>query len=114
MRNQGIEERRIPNGPAAAAFLGGGIGAFAVGLMTTLSEASTAISSKLSFVAPVGPLSGKTTIAVIIWLIAWAVLGNMWKDKEVDFGKVSLAAFILLGLGILGTFPPFFEIFAAE
>ena len=63
---------------------------------------------------PVGPLSGKTTVAVIIWLIAFEVLGTMWKDKEVDFSKVSLAAFISLALGILGTFPPFFELFAAE
>lgn len=114
MNTQGMEERPIPNGPAAAAFLGGGVGAFAVGLMTTLSEASTAVAGKLNFYAPVGPLSGKTTIAVIIWLIAWAVLGNMWKDKEVDFGRVSLVAFILLVVGILGTFPPFFELFAAE
>lgn len=114
MATKRMEESSIPNGKAAAAFLAGGIGAFAIGLMTTLAEASTAIADKLRFVAPVGPLSGKTTVAVIIWLISWGVLGTLWKDKEVDFSKVSLASFILLGLGILGTFPPFFELFAAE
>jgi hypothetical protein len=114
MTNQGMEERRIPNGSAAAAFLAGGIGAFAVGLMTTLAEASSAVADMLRFSAPVGPLSGKTTVAVIVWLIVWGVLGGLWKGKEVDFGKVSLAAFILLALGLLGTFPPFFELFAAE
>jgi hypothetical protein len=114
MTNQGMEERRIPNGPAAAALLAGGIGAFAVGTLTTLAEASTAVADMLRFYAPVGPLSGKTTVAVIVWLIAWGVLGVSWKDREVDFNKVSLAAFIMLILGILGTFPPFFELFAAE
>jgi hypothetical protein len=114
MTTREMQESRIPNGPAAAALLAGGVGAFTVGLMTTLSEASAAIASKLAFYAPVGPLSGKTTISVIVWLIVWGVLGASFKGKELDFGKVSTAAFILLALGILGTFPPFFELFAAE
>ncbi len=109
-----MEEQRIPNGLAAAALLAGGIGAFAVGLMTTLAEAVSAISNALRFYAPVGPLSGKTTVAVVIWLVSWGVLAAVFKDKDVDFGKVSLAALILLLLGILGTFPPFFELFVAE
>ncbi len=107
------ETQDLPNGLAAAALLAGGIGSFAVGLMTTLAAASTAISNSLKFYAPVGPLSGKTTIAVIVWLIAWGTLGSMWRGKNVDFGRVSLAAFILLGLGILGTFSPFFDLFAS-
>ena len=107
------ETQDLPNGLAAAALLAGGIGAFAVGLMTTLSEASTTISNSLNFYNPVGPLSGKTTIAVVVWLIVWGILGSMWRGKNVDFGRVSLAALILLALGILGTFPPFFELFVA-
>lgn len=114
MTNQEMDERRIPNGPAAAALLAGGIGGFAMGAMTALAEASTAVADILRFYAPAGPLSGKTTVAVIVWLIAWGVLGMSWKDKDVDFGKASLAAFIMLALGLLGTFPPFFELFAGE
>ena len=64
------EERPLPNGAVAAALLAGGIGAFAVGLMTVLAEASEAIANLLRFSGPVGPLSGKTTVAVVIWLIA--------------------------------------------
>jgi hypothetical protein len=114
MATQTATQEKLPNGLAAAALLAGGIGSFAVGLMTTLSEAVASLGPVLTFVKPVGPLSGKTTVAVIIWLIAWVALGWIWKDKDVDFGKVSLWAFILLGLGLLGTFPPFFELFAAE
>lgn len=104
----------LPNGLAAAALLAGGIGAFAVGLMTVLAEAFEGIRAALAFYRPAGPLSGKTTVAMIIWLIAWPLLGNLWKGKEVDFARASLWAFILLGLGLLGTFPPFFELFAGE
>ncbi|HLE28484.1 MAG TPA: hypothetical protein VI793_10230 [Anaerolineales bacterium] len=108
------EERPLPNGAVAAALLAGGIGAFAVGLMTVLAEASEAIANLLRFSGPVGPLSGKTTVAVVIWLIAWGILGVLWRGKNVDFGRVSTAAFMLLALGLLGTFPPFFVLFAAE
>jgi len=105
-------ETLLKNGKAAAALLAGGIGSFVMGLVTTLSEASS-FGSALSWYKPAGPLSGKTTVAVIVWLIAWAVLGNQWKDKDVDFDKISMIALVLLLLGILGTFPPFFELFAA-
>ena len=48
----------MKNGLAAAALLAGGIGAFGVGLMTVLSEASAAIKTAIIFYAPAGPLSG--------------------------------------------------------
>lgn len=101
----------IKNGKAAAALLAGGIGAFALGLMTVLVEASPAIKSALTFVKPVGALSGKTTIGVLIWFVTWIIIGNLWKEKEVSFGKVLILAFGFLGLGLLFTFPPFFLLF---
>ena len=103
----------LKNGLAAAALLAGGIGAFAVGLMTVLVELSAAIKTAFTFFKPVGPLSGKTTLGVIIWLISWIILGSMWKDKNVAFGKIAIAAFIFLALGLVFTFPPFFLLFAA-
>jgi hypothetical protein len=106
-------ETLLKNGKAAAALGAGGIGAFVMGLVTTLSEAPSSFGSALNWYNPAGPLSGKTTVAVIVWLIAWAILGNQWKDKDVDFDKISMIALVLLLLGILGTFPPFFELFAA-
>ncbi len=103
----------IPNGPAAAAILAGGIGAFGLGLMTTISEASTAFSTTLNLYRPVGPLSGKVLGGIIIWVIAWLVLGNMWSKREVNFRSVTTWAFVFLLLGLLLTFPPFFDLFAA-
>jgi len=104
-------ETLLKNGRAAAALLAGGIGSLMVGLLTTLSEAVEFVGTSLNWIKPVGPLSGKTTLAVIIWLIVWVVLNKQWKDKDVEFDKFALISLILLLFGILGTFPPFFGIF---
>lgn len=101
-------------GPAAAAFIAGGIGTFFVGLMTTLAEASAGIKTFLTWSTPVGPLSGKTTVGVLAWLIAWFVLNNMWKGKDYDMRRAFTITLVLIGLGLLLTFPPIFEIFAAD
>lgn len=108
-------ETLIKNGKAAAALLAGGIGALTMGLITTLSAALPDFAkAALSWYVPAGPLSGKTTVSVIVWLVVWAVLGNQWKDKDVDFDKIAMIALVLLLLGILGTFPPFFDLFAPK
>ena len=101
-----------PEGPVSAAILAGGVGALLLGLLTTLAEASTDIKDLLSFYDPVGPLSGKTIGAIVLWLITWGVLHMMWKDKAVESTRVLVASLILIGLGALGTFPIFFQAFA--
>jgi hypothetical protein len=107
-------ETLLKNGKAAAALLAGGIGALTLGLLTTLSESVAAIGTALNWYNPVGALSGKTSVTLIVWLIAWGILGNQWKDKDVDFDKIAILALVLLLLGILGTFPPFFELFVPK
>ena len=104
--------RVLPNGPAAAAFLSAGIGSFALGLMTTLAEASPALRSTLTLSVPAGPLSGKTTVAVVAWLVAWGLLHMMWRSRSLDWGRISWWTYGLIALGLIGTFPPFFELFA--
>lgn len=99
------------NGLAAAALVAGGIGSLVLGLNTILAEVSSAFKTAITFYSPASSLSGKTIVAVIVWLIAWFVLARLWKDKDVDFGKAVLASFIMLGLGVLFTFPPFFTLF---
>ena len=106
-----------PDGPAAAAMLAAGIGVFALGLLTTLSEASTALHDWLEawdFDQGVGPLAGKTTLAAIVWLVSWIVLSiPLWK-REVSLKLWFWVAVVFGALGFLGTFPPFFLSFAAE
>jgi hypothetical protein len=106
MMNQQSEN----NGPIVAAMLAAGIGCFVLGLMVSLGQGSKAISDILNLYNPVGPLGGKTIVAVVVWLIAWGVLASKWKDRSADFGKVYKVTLILVALGLLGTFPLFFDL----
>jgi hypothetical protein len=101
-----------PEGPVAAAILAGGVGALALGVLTTLAEASTSIKDFLAFNEGVGPLSGKTIGAVVIWLVAWVVLHLIYRDKSLESRKALGASLVLIALGVLGTFPIFFQAFA--
>jgi hypothetical protein len=111
----GLESR--PEGPAAAAILAAGIGMFVLGLFTVLSEASVGIHDWLDgwdFDQGVGPLAGKTIVAVIAWAVSWIVLGLGWRRKDVNLKTWFWVALVLGALGFLGTFPPIFTAFAAE
>jgi hypothetical protein len=114
LRNQRDAREAVeptPNGPGAAAILAAGIGCAAVGIVSLAAEVSTGIHDFLNFYNPVGPLSGKTTVAIIIWLVAWFLLSRLWSTKTVDIDRVNLAAFTLLGVGLVLTFPPVWALF---
>jgi hypothetical protein len=104
------QQSEVSNGLIAAAMLAAGIGCFFFGIITDFSEASKAIEGILSFSAGVGALSGKSIVAVVIWLVSWAILASRWKDQSVDFGKMYKVTLILIALGIVATFPLFFEV----
>lgn len=97
------------NGALWAAILASGIGGLAVGLMVVLNEAG--IYAAPSLYGPAGGVSGRTTIASIIWLVSWAVLHRRWRDREVDGGRVTVIAVVLVLLGLVGTFPPVWTLF---
>lgn len=107
-----LEDQSSIMGKAAAALVAAGIGSFAIGLMTTLAEASAGLSSALNIINPVGPLSGKTIVTLVIWLISWAILHSAWKDHDRPFSGVYTTTLVLIALGLLGTFPIFFDLFA--
>jgi len=104
-------QTNIPMGEAAAAFIASGIGCLVMGLMTTGAVLNLALKDFLTWSAPVGPLSGKVGVAVVVYFISWAVLHSQWKGKDVDFNKMFTITLVLLGIGLLLTFPPFFEMF---
>lgn len=102
---------RRPTGPIAAALLAAGVGSSFIGLIVVLGEASTAVSSRLSFYPPTGSLSGKAILTVLVWLLAWTVLHALWSKRDIDLPKAMRLAALLVALGLLGTFPPFFYLF---
>ena len=103
-----------PAGPVAAALLATGIGAFTLGFLTTLSEASTGVHDFLQFTDEVGPLGGKTILAVIAYFGSWAALHALWRRQNPVLRPILIAAAALVALGILGTFPVFFQAFASD
>lgn len=101
-------------GVASAAFVSSGIGCLVIGLMVTGAEMSEGLKNALNWWNPAGPLTGKTAVGVIVWLVSWAILHSLWKDKEVALARAFTVTLILIALGFVFTFPPIFELFAAE
>ena len=103
-----------PNGPAMAALLASGIGVAVLGAVTTVAAASAAFGKAITLNAGVGPLSGKTAIAVAAFALSWIVAGFTLRGRDVSERKFLIATFVLIGLGILGTFPIFYDLFAPK
>lgn len=105
-------EHPKPNGPALAALVGAGIGCTVLGVLTTIAEASADFGKLLAFNKGVGPLAGKTTYAVAAFLVSWAVLAFVMRGKQYNERPLLTLTFALIGIGFLGTFPLFFDLFA--
>jgi hypothetical protein len=114
LREQGVEFPDKPEGPIAAAIVAGGIGCLALGVLVTLAEVSTSFKDWLNWNDDVGPLSGKTVMTVIVWLIAWAALYLVYRNKPIETRRALIVALVLVALGALGTFPTFFQSFTAD
>lgn len=101
-----------PEGPVSAAIIAAGAGALTLGVLTTLAEANASIKDWLQWNDAVGPLSGKTGLSVMIWLVIWLVLHLALRRKAFETGRALTVAIVLIALGVVGTFPTFFELFA--
>ena len=100
-----------PNGSGAAAILSAGVGSFALAVLAFAGDKSALIASSLVFYKPTGPLSGITTVAILIWLFTWGILEWRWRSRTVAAGRIIAAALALLGLSLLLTFPPIVDLF---
>jgi hypothetical protein len=101
----------MTNGSGAAAILAAGVGAMALGVMAVAGDKSAAVKSAMIFYKPTGPLSGVTTVAILIWLGCWGLLEWRWRERTVAAGRVCVVALVLLGVGVLLTFPVVGDLF---
>ena len=92
------------NGAAMASVLAAGIGSFAMGLFVILNEAGLFAAPALY--GPAGGVTGRTTLATLVWLAAWAVLHARWRTRDIAPRRVLALTLVLVGVGVLGTFPP--------
>ena len=102
------------DGPPAAGLIAAGIGAVTLGLFITLAEASTEIKDWLQWNDRVGPLSGKTILAVVAYFGSFLILGLWWRRKTFALRSILVVAGLLVVVGLLFTFPPIFQAFASE
>ncbi|KAF0246759.1 MAG: hypothetical protein FD180_430 [Planctomycetota bacterium] len=107
-----IADADRPTGAAMACLLATGIGCAVLGSAVIGCEAFPSFKQAMDWWTPAGPLSGKSSVATIVWLASWAALHLAWRRRQVSAVKVTTASAILTFLGFAGTFPPVFEAFA--
>ena len=98
-------------GRAAAIILSACTGAFVLGLATLLAQSSKSIKGLLNWRPDVGSLTGTVGVAIVVWLVCWAILHRLWKERDVPFGRIWALSLILLLLGFVMVFPPVWELF---
>ncbi len=108
---QTSEEIPRPTGPAFAGIVSAGLGFATLGVLATLAEASSGVADWLAFSDRVGELSGKTLIAIGVYFLSWIALGLLWRRSSPSIRGVVAVSALLIGIGLIGTFPPFFHSF---
>jgi hypothetical protein len=81
-------------------------------IVLTEMKAGAGLKAALTWVGPVGPLSGKTGVAVIAFIISWVALHFAFKRRAVTLTTSFVIAVVLLTLGLLMSYPPIFDLFA--
>jgi len=100
-----------PNGGVVAAIVAGGLACAIFGFLAVATAASPAVAKLLTFYWPAGPLTGKSTVTIVAYLVIWPNLHYRLRDRHLDLYKAFLFTLFLIALGLIGTFPPFFQMF---
>ena len=102
---------QLTNGSGAAAILSAGVGCFVLAVLALAGDKSALVKSLLNIYKPTGTLSGVTTVAILSWLCLWGFLEWRWRKKTVAVASICASALVLLGAGLLLTFPPIVDLF---
>ncbi|HEV8650017.1 MAG TPA: hypothetical protein VG276_11580 [Actinomycetes bacterium] len=100
-----------PNGGVVAAIVAAGLACAIFGSLVVATAASPAIAKLMTFYWPAGPLTGKSTVTIVAYLVIWPNLHYRLRDRHLDLYKAFLFTLFLVGLGLVGTFPPFYQMF---
>jgi amino acid permease len=103
-----------PTGPVAAALIAVGIGALVLAILVVWAESSESFKESLAYTDDVGPLAGKTIWAVVAYVVSWLGLHLALRKRDIPLKTAVTITAVLLALAFVGTFSPFFEMFAPE
>ena len=106
-----VRESYEPFGRSAAALLAAGAGSLTLGVLTVLSQASSGIAEWLAFSPKVGPLSGQAIVSAIVFFATWKLLERLLRRRSPSEARVYVASAAMVGLGLLLTFPPVYQLF---
>ena len=95
----------------AAALVAAGVACAMFGVVVVVAEASAGAKDLLTFYELAGSLSGKATVATLMWLGTWLALHFGLRGSHVDLRACLRVTFALVGLGFVTTFPPIFQLF---
>lgn len=99
----------VPNGAPMAAVLASGIGSLALGAFVLLH--ASGLFSAPALYGPAGGVSGRTTFALVVWLVSWGILHRRWNDRSISAGGILAATLVLIAASLVATFPPLWALF---
>jgi hypothetical protein len=103
-----LEESTAADRAMSAAMIASGIGSLILGIAIVLSEVNASIKSFLTWNSGVGPLSGKTGVSVIAFVVSWVILHYAFQRRAISLTSAFIITVVLVVVGILLTFPPVF------
>ncbi len=114
--------RLIASGAAVAAMIAAMLGMLTLALVNLGAEASEAFASWVHGIgklwmpgAPgIGPYSGKETLALVAWIVSWAILHPALGKKDLNIARWLVT--FLIGVGVATTliWPPVYGYLAGH
>ena len=86
------------------------IGSFVLAIIAFAGDKSIPVKNSLNLYKPTGPLSGVTTVAIVVWFLVWGFLEWHWGKRAVAMSRINRVSLALLVLSILLTFPPIVDL----
>lgn len=102
------------DGRVAATIIAAGVGCAAFGIAVVLAESISAVKQLLTLSTAVGPLSGKAVAALVIYPIFWLILHAALRNSRTKITTISGWTIVLVAVGLIGTFPPFYGLIAGH
>ncbi len=117
MSTRAIMQEQKPNGEAIAAFMSPMLGLLALAFANLLWEANrtyyTEVYLRIGSWIPkydrIGPLTGKETILLMVWLGSWAILHLLLRKREMRIAPWAIAFLIGIVAAALLVWPPVAE-----
>lgn len=117
-----VPRPHVPGGVAVATLMAAAVGMLTLAVVNVFTAASNAFNARVHDVGKlwmpgaegIGPYSGKETLALVAWLVSWAVLHVALRRREADISRWPIV--FLIGVGVATTliWPPVFEYLAGH